>query len=261
MADGGPDETTTFTGWVLKDHGAGNGNQVTTGLAVNLGTFQIGPNFLWQKPLVGPIPGDVPAPGRPRNVIDDPFAVRISRETVAGELLSDARSDARDVVLGLGQRHSRRCEARLERGRHVQALSDDHGCGDRQYWRTAGPSSRFRVPRRRGTCGKCGHGSCPACAPDVRAAATIFAGTGEPNGDDTRLIHRYGIDGRITWSRVAFAMFAKFGDWGPYDYHRDFNLTFPVQLMGDVSYTSRSSALVRLAADPHRAARDLAFAG
>ena len=52
-------------------------------------------------------------------------------------------------------------------------------------------------------------------APNVRAAATIFAGTGEPNGDDTRLIHRYGIDGRITWARAALAMFAKFGDWGP----------------------------------------------
>ncbi len=32
-------------------------------------------------------------------------------------------------------------------------------------------------------------------------------------------------------------MFAKFNDCGPYDYHRDFNLTFPVQLMGDLSYT------------------------
>ena len=30
---------------------------------------------------------------------------------------------------------------------------------------------------------------------------------------------------------------AKFNDWGPYDYHRDFNLTFPVQLMGDVSWS------------------------
>ena len=29
---------------------------------------------------------------------------------------------------------------------------------------------------------------------------------------------------------------AKFNDWGPYDYHRDFNLTFPQQFMGDASY-------------------------
>jgi hypothetical protein len=27
----------------------------------------------------------------------------------------------------------------------------------------------------------------------------------------------------------------KLNDWGPFDYHRDFNLTFPVQLMLDLS--------------------------
>jgi hypothetical protein len=27
----------------------------------------------------------------------------------------------------------------------------------------------------------------------------------------------------------------KVNDWGPYDYHRDFNLTFPLQLMADIS--------------------------
>jgi hypothetical protein len=36
---------------------------------------------------------------------------------------------------------------------------------------------------------------------------------------------------------AAFAMHARFHDWGPYDYHRDYNLTFPVQLMGDLSYS------------------------
>jgi hypothetical protein len=29
---------------------------------------------------------------------------------------------------------------------------------------------------------------------------------------------------------------AKFNDFGPFDYHRDFNLTFPTQYMVDVSY-------------------------
>ena len=27
----------------------------------------------------------------------------------------------------------------------------------------------------------------------------------------------------------------KVNDWGPFDYHRDFNLTFPLQLMVDIS--------------------------
>ena len=236
VADGGPDRRTTFTGWTLKDHGAGNGNQITTGLAFNLGNYQIGPNFMWQKPLVGPIPGDVGAPGRPRNIIDDPFAVRISRETVAGELLithdptpatwfwawdNDIREDARlawslglivkdfpttmDAAIGV-----------LADGRTFFAFPG--ATPPRELWEV-----RARFVSRIG--------------PNTRAAATIFAGTGEPNGDDQRLIHRYGIDGRITWSKAAFAMFARFGDWGPYDYHRDFNQTFPVHLMGDVSYT------------------------
>jgi hypothetical protein len=67
--------------------------------------------------------------------------------------------------------------------------------------------------------------------------AHLYAGTGEPNGDDTRLIHRYGGDARITWSHVSVAGFLKFNDWGPFDYHRDFNFTFPVHAMGDISYT------------------------
>ncbi|NQZ78994.1 MAG: hypothetical protein HRT61_23185 [Ekhidna sp.] len=28
---------------------------------------------------------------------------------------------------------------------------------------------------------------------------------------------------------------ASVNDWGPFDYHRDFNLTFPLQLMTDIS--------------------------
>jgi hypothetical protein len=36
---------------------------------------------------------------------------------------------------------------------------------------------------------------------------------------------------------VAFATFLKINDWGPFDYHRDFNLTFPLHVMGDLSYS------------------------
>ena len=40
----------------------------------------------------------------------------------------------------------------------------------------------------------------------------------------------------VIWGSMKVSTAAKFNDWGPYDYHRDFNQTFPVQLMGDVSY-------------------------
>ena len=71
----------------------------------------------------------------------------------------------------------------------------------------------------------------------TRMISPIYYGTAEPNGDDPRLIHRFGADTRIAWPSVALAAYVKVNDYGPYDYHRDHNLTFPLQLMLDLSYT------------------------
>ena len=90
VADGGPTAIPTFTGWELKDSGSGNQVNALTGAAYTMGNWQIGPNLLWQKPIVGPMPnGEYLAgtAGRVRNVIDDPFAVRGNRETTGGELM------------------------------------------------------------------------------------------------------------------------------------------------------------------------------
>ena len=42
---------------------------------------------------------------------------------------------------------------------------------------------------------------------------------------------------RLTGGSTSLTAYAKFNDWGPYDYFKDFNLTYPVQLMGDLSHT------------------------
>jgi hypothetical protein len=67
--------------------------------------------------------------------------------------------------------------------------------------------------------------------------AHAYLGTGEANGSDPRRIERYGVVGRLAWRSEVFETSAKVNDWGPYDYHRDFNLTFPLQLSGDLSHT------------------------
>jgi hypothetical protein len=87
VANGGADYTQTFTGWRLKDSGSGNQYNVLSGFTYNIGNFQIAPNFLWQKPIEGPVPANAPAPGRPRNILEDPFVVRANREQTAGEIL------------------------------------------------------------------------------------------------------------------------------------------------------------------------------
>jgi hypothetical protein len=236
VADGGPTATTTFTGWRLKDSGSGNQNNVLTGLAVNMGNFQIAPNFLWQKPVVEPMPADAPTPGRLRNVLADPFAVRANRETVAGELLvaydptpatwmwawdNDTREDAKLAAsISYVFRHQPSTQDAaigiLEDGRTTFAFTGTPPAQD--LWEiNARLVSRLRA--------------------DTRVVAHYYAGTGEANGDDQRRIDRYGVDARLTSGPVAVETFAKFNDWGPYDYHRDFNLTYPIQVMGDLSYS------------------------
>lgn len=235
VADGGPTSALTYTGWRLKDNGIGNQYNFITGLAVTMGNFQLAPNFLWQKPIVGPMPADVAAPGRPRNVLDDPFAVRANRETTAGELLitydptpatwmyawdSDVREDAPFAAsVGFVFRHHPTTQDAaigiLADGRTTFAFPG--ATPERDLWETyARIVSKLR--------------------PGLGLIANLYAGTGEPNGDDDRLIHRYGADVRFVMHSLKFAAMAKINDWGPYDYHRDFNLTFPLQLVGDLSY-------------------------
>ncbi len=236
VADGGPTQTQTFTGWTLKDTGSGNQRNVITGLTWLAGDWQIAPNVLWRKPLVGPVPAGVPAPGRPRNVLDDPFAVRGNRETRAAELLvtydptpatwmynwdSDRREDA-VLAASLGFVYF---DFPTTQDAGIGIFAD----GRSTFAFPGAPPARdlWEVKARIVSKRRAGPG----------LIANIFAGTGEPNGDDDREVSRAGIDLRVIHGSVKFHGMASRNDWGPYDYHRDFNLTFPLQLMGDISYS------------------------
>jgi len=244
VADAGPTAVLNYTGWSLKDTGIGNQDNAMTGVAVGMGKFQLGPNVLWQRPIIGPIPSDVPSPGRPRNVLDDPFAVRGNREMVAGELMlvydptpatwfwqwdNDMREDAPLAAsLSFVYRH------------HL--TTQDVSIGIASDGRTtfpfpaAPPAQDLWELRGR---------LVSWIKPDLRLVAHAYGGTAEPIGynndpafvDQFRLLNRYGADVRLAWHQMAFETFFKVNDWGPYDYHRDFNLTFPLQLMGDLSHT------------------------
>jgi len=233
VADGGADYTKTFTGWTLKDCGSGNQYNILSGFTYGIGDFQIAPNFLWQKPIVGPISGDVPAPGRPRNVLDDPFAVRVNRQTTAGELLitydptpgswmydwdNDKSEDATFAMsLDLVYRHlptTQDAAIGVMANRTLFAFPGAPKAHD--LWEV-----NTRIVSKLNS--------------DFGFIAKILVGNAQSNGSNERLIKRYSGDLTLMYKKVKLLSAVKVNDWGPYDYYRDFNLTFPLQLMADLS--------------------------
>jgi hypothetical protein len=236
VANGGADYTKTFTGWTLKDSGSGNQYNFLTGFAYLLGNLQIAPNFMWQKPIVGPVPGDVQAPGRPRNILDDPFAVRVNRETVAAELLiafdptpatwmyewdNDMQEDAPFAAsVDFVYRH--------------HPTTQDAGIGvmaNRTLFAFPGaPEAHDLWEVNTRIVSKVSH--------DFGLIAKILLGNAQSNGSDERIIERYTGDLTMIYKKVKFMSSVKINDWGPYDYYRDFNLTYPLQLVADFSTRS-----------------------
>ncbi|RSK41432.1 glycoside hydrolase family 2 TIM barrel-domain containing protein [Mangrovimonas spongiae] len=233
VANGGADATQTFTGWRLKDTGSGNQTNILSGFTYSFGDIQVAPNFLWQKPLVDPMPNDVNAPGRLRNVIDDPFAVRSNRETTAGELLltydptpgtwmyqwdNDRAEDAKFAMnLGFVYRH------------HPTAMDAHIGfLANRTFFaftNSVPAEDLWEVHSR----------MVSKVSPDLGLIGNFYYGNGQGNGDSDRTIYRFGGDVRAIYKKMKFQTHLKINDWGPFDYHRDFNLTFPVQFMADIS--------------------------
>ncbi len=237
VANAGADQTQTFTGWRLKDSGSGNMANILAGFTYNLGQFQVAPNFMYQEPLVEAIPNDLEDPrGRLRNFIDDPFVVREgNREMTAGELLitfdptpgtwmydwdSDRKEDAK-FAASLGFVY-----------KHLPTTMDGHigFQADRTFLRFAEsvPAEDLYEANLR---------MVSKLTPEWGIIGNFYYGNGQANGDSERVINRFGADLRMLYKKIKVMSHVKINDWGPYDYHRDFNLTFPIQLMLDVSTT------------------------
>jgi len=234
VANGSADNTMTFTGWRLKDSGSGNQLNFLSGFTYGIGNFQVAPNFLWQKPIEGPIPADLPAPARPRNILEDPFVVRGNRETVAGELLFTYDPTPGTWMYEWDNDRSEDASTAVSAGvvyRHLPTIQDA-AIGILPDGRTL-----FAFP-----------GSAPAqdlwevnarvvskISKKFGFISTLYAGDAQANGSDERLVRRYGLDVKMIAKTFKVMSFIRFNDWGPYDYHRDFNLTFPFQCMLDFS--------------------------
>jgi hypothetical protein len=234
VANGGADLTQTYTGWRLKDSGSGNQYNFLTGLTYNVGKLQIAPNFLWQKPLEGPMSTTVPAPGRPRNILEDPFVVRANREQVAGEILFTYDPTPGTWMYDWDNDRTEDSKLAVSAGfvfRHLPTTQDaaigifPDGRSTFAFPGAAPAKDLYEVNAR----------VVSKLNKDFGFIANIYAGDAQANGSDARTISRYGMDLRLIYNKIKLTSFVKVNDWGPFDYHRDFNLTYPLQLMADIS--------------------------
>ena len=255
VSSAGADPRQRFTGWTLNE--SGNGNQIggLAGIAIQIGPLQFAPHILYQRPLIGPMEtvedrfnpeSGLYYPGlRARNQLDDPFAVLDNRETLAGEFLvvfdptpgtwfwqwdNPLREDASFAAsLNFIYRHQPTSrDARFGVNENGQFFAFDAAPRARDLWEVKG---RW----------------VSKLSPTMRLFGTIFAGEAQSRGIDERVINRYG--GETTWlSRYMRTQLSlSFNDWGPYDYHRDYNLTYPVQVGGDIGYIIGKERLDRSA--------------
>ena len=263
VSDAGVDQTTTITGWSLKESGQGNHWAVATGAAYYLGDFMIGPNVLVQQPLEDPlsqnsgqpITGDFfdPTTGnffpgvRLRNQLQDPFWVRSNRETYGFELLLAFDPTPATSMLQWDNldREDAAFSAALDMVYRIHPTSQDGGLavaaeGFTFAFNGAAPAKDLWDVNLRTISNVTPNLTLTrdlSFSPRIRSVNWFFVGAGQARGDDPRSITRWGTYGRLSTGPFALDYHLKIDDWGPYDYHKDFNLTFPLQSKLDFSYS------------------------
>lgn len=243
VAAGGPDAAITFTNWSLRDSGSGNVLLGLAGVAVDVGRLQIAPNLLVQRPLVGPLPA-IPAEWDgehawynpavvPRNVVDDPFVVDGNRETVGGELLLvwDPTPATWFWAWDTAAKEDAPLAGALDLVYRRQPTSRDAALG----FTADGTLFTFSDAPPAADTWDLSLRLIGRLAPETRLLTTVYAGQGQSTGDDPRLVIRYGANATLWVRTSALRLAAAFDDWGPYDYHRTFNLTYPFQGLVDLS--------------------------
>ena len=256
VSDGGTDATMTITGWSLKESGQGNHWSVSSGLGAYAGNVMIGPNILIQKPLEGPLPfiedyfdpvtGIYYSGVNGRNQLDDPFWVRSNRETYGFEFLLgwDPTPATPMYAWDNAQREDALMTVALDFVYRILPTSQDSAVAINQdlilfAFPTAAPAKNLWDISIR---------TITNFRYNMRLVNWLYAGQGQANGDDPRTVTRWGMYGWYTYSSFNINYFLKFDDWGPYDYHKDFNLTYPLQVMLDLSYAYRPPKLYAPAA-------------
>jgi hypothetical protein len=242
VADGG-DGLREF-GTRLPYSSFGNKNEFEAGVMINFGDYMLFPRLLYRDNLVDANPfippgidGGIVQPGLvPRNRDDDPFAVLSNREARAAEIMltydptgatpfydwdNDWREDARFAYnIGLNYTDyptfTDAYQFFFEEGGRNASFGE--GLPAEEVWTV---SSRMVFNPN------------PSARYIVNAHVGYDQSTGDPTGGTRKF---YELEGKMVFNqRHVIEAYIKKDAWGPYDFHRQFNITYPEQIMVDYS--------------------------
>jgi len=226
----------------------GNKMEFDAGMNINFGNFMLTPRVMYRDNLVHAnpfIPSEVdPNPNlgvlfpgvTPRNRDDDPFAVLDNRETRSAEVFltydptgetffydwdNDYTEDAK-FAFNLGGNYTE-YPTPTDSFQFFSLLTNGNaafgvGLPKENVWSAASrmvfnPTQRAKYI--------------------VNLETGFLQSTGDPDGGTRRF---YGLEGKIVLNnKHVIEGYAKFDAWGPYDFHRQFNVVFPEQFKIDYS--------------------------
>ena len=244
VADGG-DGLREF-GTRLPYSNLGNKNEYEAGMMINFGDYMLFPRILYRTNVVDANPtipanigpGGVLEPGlTPRNREKDPFAVLGNREARSAELFltydptggtpfyawdNDMREDAA-FAYNIGVNYT-------EHPTSTDAyLFFFEPTGENVPFGTGLPTEDVWTISSRMVFNPNGH---------ARYIINLLAGNEQSTGNPERGTREfYELEGTVVLrNRHVISGYFKKDAWGPYDFHRQFNVTFPEQYMLDYSY-------------------------
>jgi len=214
------------------------------GILLPVGNFWLLPRFMYRQNLIGPNPSIEPYtdgtdfyPGlSPRNSDSDPFAVLDNREATSGEFFltydptpasyfyawdSDYREDA-GLAFSIGGNYTKYETATDAYLFYYQQGKTNvpfpNGLPAENLWLVKG---RFIMNPSR----------------TLKIIANIEAGRQQSTGNPERISPKYfSFDGKLIINKKhIISGYAKKNAWGPYDWYRQFNITFPYQFMFEYS--------------------------
>lgn len=257
VAEGGGDSTTKLTGdrgWALGDNGAPGKIEALLGTTVNYGSFQFGPHFLYRKPLVEPNPniGTIISESAdniglfegvsPRNQNDDPFTVIASRETIGGEFLFTY--DPTPATYFYNWDHDQREEAYYAANLHFVANYFPNQSDSHVYITEEGYNVSFGegLPSMFAWSVNTKHIFNPTKS--IKLIGNVFVAQRQPSGtqqtlvDDDETFYKplsYGMDGKLIFNKFMIQGALAFNEFGPYDFHEQFDLRYPLAVDFDIS--------------------------